>query len=72
MVISDQTKIELSVSGREDNHLLSIDSKIFTVKNQTNIVVEKPSFDFMIAHFSNNNFYKTLKEKLLWGKDKRN
>ena len=72
LVISDQTKIELSVSGREDNHLLSIDSKIFTVKNQTNIVVEKPSFDFMIAHFSNNNFYKTLKEKLLWGKDKRN
>ena len=72
LVISDQTKIELTVSGREDNHLLSIDSKIFTVKNQTNIVVEKPSFDFMIAHFSNNNFYKTLKEKLLWGKDKRN
>ena len=72
LVISDNTKIELSVSGREENHLLSIDSKIFTVKNNTKISIEKPSFDFKIAHFPNNNFYKTLKEKLLWGKDKRN
>ena len=72
LVISDQTKIELSVSGREENHLLSIDSKIFTVKNNTKISIKKPSFDFKIAHFPNNNFYKTLKEKLLWGKDKRN
>ena len=72
LVISDETKIELSVSGREENHLLSIDSNIFTVQNQTKITIEKPNFDFKIAHFSNNNFYKTLKEKLLWGKDKRN
>jgi len=72
LVISDQTRIELSVSGREENHLLSIDSNIFTIKNQTKISIEKPSFNFKIAHFSNNNFYKTLKEKLLWGKDKRN
>ncbi len=72
LVISDKTRIELSVSGREENHLLSIDSNIFTIKNQTKISIEKPSFNFKIAHFSNNNFYKTLKEKLLWGKDKRN
>ena len=72
LVISDETKIELSVSGREEKHLLSIDSNIFTVQNQTKITIEKPNFDFKIAHFSNNNFYRTLKEKLLWGKDKRN
>ena len=72
LVISDETKIELSVSGREEKHLLSIDSNIFTIQNQTKITIEKPNFDFKIAHFSNNNFYKTLKEKLLWGKDKRN
>ena len=72
LVISDETKIELSVSGREEKHLLSIDSNIFTVQNQTKITIEKPNFDFKIAQFSKNNFFKTLKEKLLWGKDKRN
>ena len=72
LVISDMTKIELSVSGREKNHLLSIDSKIFTIENDTIIKIEKAEFNFKIAHFSNNSFYESLKEKLLWGKDKRN
>ena len=72
LVISDETKIELSVSGREEKHLLSIDSNIFTLRNNTKIRIEKSDFEFKIAHFSNHNFYETLKEKLLWGKDKRN
>ena len=72
LVISETTKIELSVSGREKNHLLSIDSKIFTIENNTIIKIEKAEFNFKIAHFSNNSFYESLKEKLLWGKDKRN
>ena len=72
LVISDSTKIEISVSGREDFHLLSIDAKIFTVKNETKIYVEKSDFDIQVANINNYNFYKTLKDKLLWGKDKRN
>ena len=70
--ISDSTKIEISVSGREDFHLLSIDAKIYTVKNETKIYVEKSDFDIQVANINNYNFYKTLKDKLLWGKDKRN
>ena len=72
LVISDNTKIELSVSGREKNHLLSIDSKIFTIENNTKIKIEKADLNFKIAHFTDNSFYESLKEKLLWGKDKRN
>ena len=60
LVISDETKIELSVSGREEKHLLSIDSNIFTVQNQTKITIVNPNFDFKIAHFSNNNFLSIL------------
>ena len=72
LVISDSTKIEISVSGREDFHLLSIDAKIFTVKNETKIYVEKSDFNIQVANINNYNFYKTLKDKLLWGIDKRN
>ena len=32
LVISDSTKIEISVEGREDFHLLTIDAKIYTLK----------------------------------------
>ena len=72
LVISDSTKISISVSGREEYHLLSIDSKVYTVKNETKILVEKSDFNINVANLNNYNFYKTLKEKLLWGKDKRN
>ncbi len=72
LVISDSTKISISVSGREEYHLLSIDSKVYTVKNETKILVEKSDFNIKVANLNNYNFYKTLKEKLLWGKDKRN
>ena len=30
------------------------------------------AFNIKVANLNNYNFYKTLKEKLLWGKDKRN
>tara|TARA_A100001234_G_scaffold150168_1_gene132209 strand:+ start:234 stop:1112 length:879 start_codon:yes stop_codon:yes gene_type:complete len=72
LVISDSTKISISVSGREDYHLLSIDSKVYTLRNETKILVEKSDFKIKVANLNNYNFYKTLKEKLLWGKDKRN
>ena len=72
LVISDSTKISISVSGREECHLLSIDSKVYTVNNETKILVEKSNFNIKVANLNNYNFYKTLKEKLLWGKDKRN
>ena len=72
LVISDSTKISVSVSGREQYHLLSVDSKVYTVKNGTKILVEKSDFNIKVANLNNYNFYKTLKEKLLWGKDKRN
>ena len=72
LVISDCTKISISVSGREEYHLLSVDSNVYTVKNETKILVEKSDFNIKVANLNNYNFYKTLKEKLLWGKDKRN
>ena len=72
IIIPDNTEIELSVSGREDFHLLSLDSRIISVKNENSITVRKADFKIMIAHLFEDNFYKTLRNKLLWGEDKRN
>ena len=72
LVISDSTKIEISVAGREDFHLITIDAKIYTLKNETKIFLEKADFDIKVANINNYNFFKTLKDKLFWGKDKRN
>jgi len=72
IIIPDNTNIELSVSGREDFHLLSLDSRIISVKNGKSILIKKANFKIMIAHLKQDNFYKTLRNKLLWGEDKRN
>ena len=72
IIIPDNTEIELSVSGREDFHLLSLDSRIISVKNENSITIRKADFKIMIAHLFEDNFYKTLRNKLLWGEDKCN
>ena len=72
IIIPDNTLIELCVTGREKNHLLSLDSKIISLKNGTLVKVKKADFKIKIAHLFEDNFYKTLRSKLLWGEDKRN
>jgi len=72
LVISDETKIELSVSGREKSHLVSLDSRIISLENETLITIKKAKFKINIAYLEENTFYKTLRNKLLWGEDKRN
>lgn len=72
IIIPENTKIELFVTGREKNHLLSLDSKIISLKNGTLIKIKKAEFKIRIAHLYEDNFYKTLRSKLLWGEDKRN
>lgn len=72
LIISDETIIELSVKGREESHLLSLDSKIISLENSTVIKIKKASFKIKLASLQNNSFYKTLRNKLLWGEDKRN
>jgi NAD+ kinase len=71
-VIPDSTKIKLTVSGREDSYLLSMDSRIVTLKNETVVHVERAPFTIKLVQLEQNSFIKTIREKLLWGEDKRN
>ena len=72
LVISDEIKIELSVEGREETHLLSLDSRINSLKNNVKIKIKKANYKIKLSSFQNNSFYKTLRSKLLWVEDRRN
>ncbi|MCL5245807.1 NAD kinase [Cellulophaga sp. 20_2_10] len=72
LVISDDTVVKLKVSGREKNHLLSLDSRIVTLENGTEITVKKAGFTIKMVEYTSESFLKTLRNKLLWGEDKRN
>lgn len=72
LVIPDKTEIKLKVTGREENHLLSLDSRSTTVKNDTILTIKKTDFNIKMVEISDETFLKTLRKKLLWGEDKRN
>lgn len=72
LVIPDSTEIKLKVNGREDNFLVSLDSRIATLSNDTLIVVKKASFSIKMIELNQESFLDTLRKKLLWGEDKRN
>jgi len=72
LVISDDTRIRLKVSGREENHLVSLDSRIATLDNGKEIEISKAPFTIKMIEYASESFLKTLRNKLLWGEDKRN
>ena len=72
LVIPDDIHIKLKVSSREKQALISLDSRIFTIDNETEITVKKAPFTIKTLQLKNQGFLKTLREKLLWGEDKRN
>ena len=72
LVISDDTVIRLKVSGREENHLVSLDSRIASIENGREIQIKKAAFTIKMIEYTSESFLKTLRNKLLWGEDKRN
>ena len=72
LVIPDSTEIKLKVSGRENNFLVSLDSRIATLSNETLITIKKAPFIIKMIEPEDESFLDTLRKKLLWGEDKRN
>lgn len=72
LVIADDTVIRLRVSGRGDHHLVSLDSRIAPLKNGQEITVRKAGFTIKMIEYTSESFLKTIRNKLLWGEDKRN
>ena len=72
IIISDNTSIQLEVSTRENNYLLSLDARIITIPEETKINIQKASFTIKSVLLKNQTNIKTLRGKLLWGEDTRN
>ena len=72
LVVSDDTVIRLKVSGREEHHLVSLDSRIASVANGKELQIKKSPHTVKMIEYTSESFLKTLRNKLLWGEDKRN
>lgn len=72
LVVPDATKIKLKITGREKQALISLDSRITVIDNETEVSIEKADFTIKTVQLHDQTFLKTLRDKLLWGEDKRN
>ncbi|MDC1186633.1 NAD kinase [Crocinitomicaceae bacterium] len=72
MVVPDHLPISLTVQGRERRYLVSLDGISNSIKQGEVVTVSKADFMLNVIKFEDNNFLDTIRNKMMWGIDKRN
>lgn len=72
VVISDDEIVTLIPEGRSDNFVLSLDSNQTLIPKGQKIIIRKAPFTINFVRQADDSFFKVLREKLMWGEDKRN
>lgn len=72
IVLSDNNILKLKVKGRSHDFLASLDYRSTSFKPSTELIVKKADFCINLIKLKKSNFFSTLRNKLMWGLDKRN
>ena len=73
MVIpSNNNVVKLKAEGRESNHLLTLDSRSFTISADTVLEIKSADFEISLVNLPGQHFFHTIRKKLNWGIDRRN
>jgi len=72
MVVADDVVIRLRAESRESHFLLTMDSRSVSIENNEEIFISKADFSIKLIELPDHNFFKTIRNKLFWGKDSRN
>jgi NAD+ kinase len=71
IVISNNKTLSFKVSGRSESFNVSLDSRSQTINNLSELIIKKADFRFNMVNLEGQHFFETLRNKLLWGIDKR-
>ncbi len=71
MVVSNNKEISFRVSCRTGSFNISLDSRNHLVSSETEIRVKKAKFRYNLINLEGQHFFSTLRNKLMWGLDKR-
>ncbi len=72
LVLPDSAVLQLSVDSREKQFQLALDSRTIDLDSETTVTVRKSETTLKMVRIENISFYSTLRNKLMWGADKRN
>jgi len=71
IVISDESVVTLKIEDRDQLALVSLDSRSRAFDNKIELTIKKAEFRIKLVEPQNNSFTKTIRNKLMWGLDKR-
>jgi len=72
LIIPDSWTIELEIHSRSQNYLVALDGRSIVLEHTTRLRISKADYTVKIIKQFNHTFFDTLKNKLMWGVDKRN
>ena len=72
VVIPDNSVVRVQVDGRERQFVFSMDSRSCTLDTSVQLEVRKADFSLNLVRMSGEDFFSTIRNKLMWGKDNRN
>ena len=72
IVIPNHHTLTLDIEGRDQNYLVSLDRRHKVFSTSVEIKIKKSKFKIKMLKHDDRTFYSTLREKLMWGLDKRN
>lgn len=72
VVIKDSSVVKLRAQGRVKNHLIVMDSRSIPMEEPVDLYIKKAGFQINLIQIEGNEFFKTIRNKLAWGLDKRN
>ncbi len=72
IVVPDDVELRIIVHGRSDEFLAALDARNVFLKNGTELILRKSDFRLKMVRLPEISFFKTLRNKLMWGVDARN
>lgn len=72
IVIDDRSQIKLKISGRTQDYLVILDSRSKPLSTSAELMITKAPFCVNLVSIGQRDFFKTIRNKLAWGLDKRN
>ncbi|MDF1576435.1 MAG: NAD kinase [Bacteroidales bacterium] len=72
LVLPDSAVLQLSVHTRDPQFQLAIDSHTIDLDVDATVLIRKAEYSLKMIRIENISFYSTLRNKLMWGADKRN
>ncbi|HPS84445.1 MAG TPA: NAD kinase [Bacteroidales bacterium] len=72
IVISDKDVITFIPEGRTEDFILSVDSNQTVIKRRQKVTIRKAPFTLNFVRRPADSFFSVIREKLMWGEDRRN